>query len=264
MYVGKRFKSLYWIGPAIGFAWMGIVLYALCLEVRENSVILGFGLAICMGLATFCMFTAVGTIIRDKKVFTAFGSAQLVFVICGVVLVVPCYTRLTENYRMRKAISDNMLLSLNNISDSFEKYMKATNHMPHADEWCNQLLYKTTGIDRDVFLVNPPNHECDFAFNKSLSDLSRDKLQSNTVLVVEAEGEMNLHGGPELILKPRSKDKYFLLKRGIFVHILFVDGTIVRYRLRDGAVAEYVRDESKFREYMQRGKTPYSPLTWEP
>jgi hypothetical protein len=45
--------------------------------------------------------------------------------------------------------------------------------------------------------------------------------------------------------------------------VLFVDGTIVKYRLHDGAIVKYDKEKDEFGPYLEKGQTPYSPLRWE-
>jgi hypothetical protein len=144
------------------------------------------------------------------------------------------------------------------------EYARENGHMPDANSWCYLLIDRDDRARFNFKIPQIKDVECNFAFNKNLSNLSTDNLDSNIVLLFESDGDLNLSGGPELISKERTKDKYFLFKRQRFIYILFVDGTIAKYRLHDGAISKYVPDENKFTQYYKMGETPYSPLRWTP
>ena len=109
----------------------------------------------------------------------------------------------------------------------------------------------------------PNRVQYNYAFNRNLSNIPIDQAKGNTILIFEADGKLNLSGGPELMSKEREKDSYFK-KKERFVYVCYVDGTVARYRLFDGSVAFYNREKEEFSEYKGKGQTPYSPLRWEP
>ncbi len=189
----------------------------------------------------------------------------LIFIFVGFFLF--CFTLVTnEFYRMRRAISQNMLFQIRDIGNSINQYLKKYNHMPDAFWWCDSLINEPDiGVSKHDFHIGQfPDIECDFAYNKNLDKLPRGDIAGNVVLLFEADGDLNLSGGPELISKERTKDKYFLFKRQIFIYVLFVDGTIVKYRLHDGAISKYDPEKNEFTPYLKKGQTPYSPLRWKP
>lgn len=232
-------------------------------ELYDNILSLSHGLFVIAYLAFGTI--AIVQIIKNWKARVISGIIELLilvfvgFYLLGFTLVVPQY------YRSRKAISGSMLIQIREVGNSINQYSKKYNHMPEAFWWCDLLIDDpNVGISKHDFHVGQlPLIECNFAFNKKLSSLPVDGLPGNVVVLFEADGELNLSGGPELISRERTKDKYFMFKRQRFIYVLFIDGTIAKYRLYDGAVALYDPDKNEFTDYHKKGQTPYSPLRWE-
>lgn len=184
--------------------------------------------------------------------------------------------------RLRDAIKFSGLSSIREIRKTFSQYYKANNQLPRSSNWCNALIeyYEENGRPKTHIFQIPqlPDNECHFAFNRNLSLLLKEDLPGNLVLVFEADGALNLSGGSELLEQERAKDKYFS-KTERYIYILFVDGTIAKYRLSDGSIAlakedlyktsndssfYYTYEEKKvFSKYHKKGETPYSPLRWK-
>ena len=131
---------------------------------------------------------------------------------------------------------------------------------------------------KDRFISKPfqnslmQNYDSSFAFNNRINNKLIKDMKPNIVLFFEAYGDRNLSGDLELLKIPREKDKYFYTKESIYVYVMFVDETIGRYRLYDGAISFYKSEDdidkvfvsdSDFTEYHAKGETPYSPLQWE-
>lgn len=186
-----------------------------------------------------------------------------------------------NKWRTKRAIEHNGLVSIMKISKTFSLYYEHNNQLPESFNWCDRLMeyYEEEGlVKKYLFNIAQLGYEYHFAFNKNLSLLSKEDLPSNLVLVFEADGEFNLSGGPELLEKERAKDKYFSVENR-YIYILFLDGTIAKYRLQDGAIAlakkvvyevsDYsnfgytYKEEKAFSEYYRKGETPYGPLRWE-
>ncbi len=205
----------------------------------------------------------------------------VIFVVIIIFIFVPI-TRLIDNQRLKRAIEYNGLTSIMKIRKTFSLYCEHNNQLPKSFNWCDRLIeyYKEEGlVKKFLFRIAQLGHEYHFAFNENLSLLAKEDLPGYLVLVFEADGEFNLSGGQELFGKERAKDKYFSVENR-YIYILFLDGTIAKYRLCDGAIALakkmvyevsdysgfcYAYEEEKaFSEYYKKGETQYSPLKWEP
>ncbi len=212
-------------------------------------------------------------------------SVVLLIIIVAFIFFIGCIKDI-NNQRTKRGIEHNGLASIMKISEVFNLYFEHNKQLPQNSVWCNRLMeyYMEEGLVKK-YLFNIPQLtqvgpiEYHFAFNKNLSLLSKKDLPGNLVLVFEADGEFNLSGGPELLKKKYAKDSFFSVEN-IYIYILFLDGTIAKYRLHDGAIAlakeavydvsdyssfGYTYEEEKaFSNYYKKGETPYSPLNWEP
>jgi hypothetical protein len=179
-------------------------------------------------------------------------------------VIAASYCLITEVYRSRSAISANMLLTTKRVGEAMGEYVDKYEQFPPANNWCKAVTReRSIGIAEDEFDIGQlPDIECVVAFNHNLGGLRRDGIEGNVVLLFESEGELNLSGGPELIAKPRSKDRHFVFERDLYIYVVFVDGVVGRYRLHDGAVALYDPEKEEFTEYVEKGSTRYSPLKW--
>ena len=139
------------------------------------------------------------------------------------------------------------------------------NHLPDSNNWCDVLLSREKKIFRTTFATAAKQDApCSFAFNDNLNKLPIDGLDPNTVLIFEADGPWNFAGGPKQFPGSRYRDRYFPQKKR-FAYLFFVDGTLVKYRLHDGAVALYEPGKYVFADYHyhKKGETPYSPPRWK-
>ncbi|HKW29710.1 MAG TPA: DUF4190 domain-containing protein [Verrucomicrobiae bacterium] len=79
-----------------------------------------------------------------------------------------------------------------------------TNHFPPAVKWCDAI--KTSVGSETVFKCPAANSasRCGYAFNARLDDMDESKVDPQTVMIFESDGDWNAHGGPEqMIGKPR-------------------------------------------------------------
>jgi hypothetical protein len=208
---------------------------------------------------------AIGTIILSWKSRKLAGTIQFFGLVLAGFFLLACYLVTNECYRMRRAISGNMLIQIKEVGKAVNQYAHQHNRMPEADWWCHSLIDDPNiQIDEREFRIGQlPDIKCKFAFNRNLDRLSLDQIKGDVVLLFEADGELDLSGGPELIHQERRKDKYFIFKKQKYIYILFVDGTIVKYRIRDGAVALYDPEKDTFASYIEKGRTEYSSLRWK-
>lgn len=165
--------------------------------------------------------------------------------------------------KARHALPVSSQMSIQRIGNEMLSYEIKIGHLPDSNDWCNIIFSREKKIDRGTFATAAKQESpCSFAFNNNLSKLPIDGLDPNTVLIFEADGPLNFAGGPELFPGSRYRDRYSPRKER-FAYLFFVDGTLVKYRLHDGAVALYEPSKDKFTDYRKKSETPYSPLKWK-
>jgi hypothetical protein len=273
MFIKKEQRQiLYWIGATIIFSWVGVLFFIVWVELLSKTF--ATLAEIFFWIAFLCMLWTFVLIIRNTKGHRAYIIIYLAILVWGIAFAFAFFSAQNENFRSLRATSGNTLLYLNSVKDVINEYIRINNQMPEKNFWYNSLLEleersKSTDIDSEkpklAYLTKP-----NFAFNENLSNVPVKGLAGNLVLIFEAYSDDNLSGGPELIKKTREKDRHFLFKRDVFIYVLFVDGTVIKYRLNDGAVAKYDKNKAKyymdrnaFTNYVPQGKTPYSPLKWK-
>ncbi len=263
MFERKKQKPLYWIVASIVVACIGAMIGTLSLDFNARLCvwyIILTTLAIVLGVI------AIIEILKNWKAETVMAILELLgLLLAGILLIAFILGRISAS-RLTRSITANTLTTVRNTKSLINRYSQMRNHMPLSEHWCNSLIEYDPAINERSFgIAQLRNVVCILAFNKNLSNVTMDDLQGkdNVVLIFEADGELNLSGGPELISKERTKDKYFLFGRQKFIYVLFVDGTIAKYRLRDGSVALYDSDKDEFKDWIEAGQTPYSPLRWK-
>jgi hypothetical protein len=197
---------------------------------------------------------------KKRKILNTIKLAIFMFV--GVYLLGITFVYIST-YRLRRATVNTGLIHIRNIGSALMEYINENSQMPDANYWCDILKERNDGTYNYLNIPQTPGVECNFAFNKNLSNVPTSGLANNIVLLFETDGYLNLSGGPELINIERAKDKFFLFKNQRFIYILFTDRTIVKYRLNDGSVAKYETQNNDFSPYIKKGRTPYSPLRWK-
>jgi type II secretory pathway pseudopilin PulG len=234
--------------PTLGEVWLGLNL-----------------LAIIIGFAAIVLLIWTGATDR------ASGIAQLLALPTAAVLINAfLFLPQLHNYNARRVAEYSLMRALLDIRSALEMYVEMEGHWPGAGSWCDalsgdQYAEVMLGTGRDKLRA--------FAFNADLDGRTPDKVPGNTVLLIEADGPWNNRGRADLLQASRSKFKYFVLAYPGFVHVLYTDGTIGRYRLRDGALAIYggladpceLNDrwfDKAFSRVTPRHTTPYSPLRW--
>jgi hypothetical protein len=80
-----------------------------------------------------------------------------------------------------------------------------TNHLPAAATWCDDI-HASVGSDKTFKCpaANPASR-CDYAFNAKLDGLDAGNVNSQTVMIFEADAGWNAHGGPESLASGRHK-----------------------------------------------------------
>ena len=165
--------------------------------------------------------------------------------------------------------TSNTQMNMQIIGDAMLSYEIKMGHLPSSNDWCDVILSWEEKVYRDTFApAAKQDVPCGFAFNYNLGGLPIDGLDPNTVLIFEADGPWNFAAGPGKFPGTRYRDRYFPNKEK-FVFIFFVDGSLVKYRLYDGAIAKYDKNMNSFKgfvftkNFVPQGKTPYSPLRWK-
>ena len=198
---------------------------------------------------------------------------QLFTIIIAGYILLGYSLKVNSLYRLQRGALVSGYTVISQISGLMAEYSKENSRMPNSNSWYDSLQkVNNKSYPFSAHIPSILNVECNFAFNKNLSNAALKDLAGNTVLFFEADGENNLSGGPELVDKKRAVDGFFLFKKQRVIYVLYVDGTIAKYRLYDGAVAFYNNREGvtdisnenykNFTCYFKKGETPYSPLKW--
>lgn len=235
---------------------------------------LKFSEVFCFGYVIFTLFAlvlgtvAIANIFRTLKKRKFSAMVELVALILAGLILFDLTLVSHARWRSLRSITDNGKVMIKKFGNIINEYAEQNGHMPDADHWCDSLIgHPLAGslrvVKNSFNIAGDPDKECNFAFNKNLSNLSIDGLSRNVVVLFEADGELNLSGGPDLINTKRVKDQYFWPWKEKFIYVFFIDNTIVKYRLHDDAVALYKPDTDEFPDWFKQDQTPYSPLRWK-
>jgi hypothetical protein len=258
-------KSLKVVAASIISGFIAVTFFSLCLKFSD---VFGLGYAIFTLFALVLGVVAIAKIFRTWKKRKISAMVELVALLLAGLILFDLTLVSYSRWRTLRTITVNGNIRIMKLGNFINESAKKNGRMPDADHWCDSLVSHPLAGSLKVIkisfnIVGNPDIECNFAFNKNLSNLSIDGLSGNVVMLFEADGELNLSGGPELINAKRAKDKYFWPWRQKFIYVFFIDGMIVKYRLHDGAVALYDPAKDEFTDYHKKGQTPYSPLKWE-
>ena len=261
----KRRKSFLWVIASIILGFIAVIFFLLSLKFSD---VFGFGYAIFTLFALVLGTVAIVKIFRTLKKRKFSAMVELVALILAGLILFDLTLVSHARWRSLRSITDNGKVMIKNFGNLINEYAEQNGHMPDADHWCDSLvdhpLAGSLRVVKNSFnIAGDPDIECNFAFNKNLSNLSIDGLSRNVVVLFEADGELNLSGGPELINTKRVKDQYFWPWKKKFIYVFFIDNTIVKYRLHDDAVALYDPDKDEFTDWLKEGQTTYVPLRWE-
>lgn len=116
-------------------------------------------------------------------------------------------------------------------------------YLPISSRWCD-LVSKYVVLHSFLSRRGSEglNH---LAFNRNLSGLRLIDIPDNVVLVFEAAGDWNLNGGEELLKKD---------VRSGYVYMFLADGRTIKYRISDGALAEFISEPDKFSSFKSQDK----------
>lgn len=203
---------------------------------------------------------------RTKGLILAILSVLL----SGVPMCVLLELELGVRARIQRTKEWSGEYNLRLLGREITKYAKAHNgYLPDANTWCDHLLDYNKKLTRNNF--KHPQHkdvpkteykfshptpemfnfagDCQFGFNSKLSGLRLADVPGDVVLIFEADGQWNLHGGPEL-LNTRYREKGF-------IYLLSVDGTQLTYWFYKDAIQKY---KSKY----GRVSMSYEDPRWNP
>jgi hypothetical protein len=250
------------VGEAFGFLYYKVE----SLESQILNSIVGYTHEIFTVFALFCVYKMISLLIKTRKILTVSSVTQILLLLFIAYTINGFNRGKNEFYRSIKGDEQQKLEFLRHIRIELIAYMSSNKLFPDVNLWSDPLFVRD--IHREIMLKY-------FAFNKYLSNATIEQLPSNIVLLVEFEGGINYSGTDELLKQPMKRDKHYLFSWQPFNYILFVDGTIVKYRRSDGAISKYGGDYDKFGysaydeayrsfgPFLKKGTTPYSPLQWE-
>lgn len=265
-------KPILWTVVSIFFGCIGEAFGLLSYKVEslESDILYGiicFTAVIFDLFALVCGFKTIGLVLKTRKILHIFsGIAQILLLVFVAYTLLGIILHENEFYRSIKGSERQNLEFLRHTRIKSMAYMSANKQFPDANSW-SIPLYDPLG-DRKYIK---------FAFNKNLSNASIEQVPGNIVLLVEVDNEESFtpYGTDELLKQPMKRDKYCLFSWQPFKYILFVDGTIGKYRRLDGAISLYTGDYDafgyeaydkaykSFGPFQKKGDTPYSPLKWK-
>jgi hypothetical protein len=141
-------------------------------------------------------------------------------------------------------------------------YESERRHFPNSKNWCDIVLEREKDTNDWSFKIGHRHNKCSFAFNSNLNELPIDGLDANTVLLFETDGPWNFAAGPEQFPGSRYRDDYFPRKER-FAFIFLADGSLIKYRLHDGAIAVFNKKEGVFGKFIVKGDPCYIRLIWK-
>ena len=174
------------------------------------------------------------------------------------------YLYLTHNdyYRTRKGLESTVQNCINEVGGAILSYVDKQGKYPCKESWYDEIVNDNESVKKYFYyLGGMEKKHPDMAFNENLSNLTPTELSQNTILLIEATGPWNFTGSKELLDADREKDEYYP-DRDKFIFIYFVNSTLAKYRICDGAIALYNPDEKSFSRWQTKGETKYSPLKW--
>jgi hypothetical protein len=264
-------NPIFWVVSSIISGFLAIVFETiLCkIEFLEFSItaLISLFAYLCFALvALICGYKAIKILLQIKNILHLSGLAQVfILILCGLF----SFSHLIVDINKGHDIGSNEqahFLYLWQMRVEMKAYMSANRQFPDANEWSDLMCVKNFQIH---------TLSTYFAFNKNLSNASIEQVPGNTVLLLECEEGLNTYGEAELLTNTLKRDEYYLFPRQRFKYVLFVDGTIGKYRRSDGAISLYIGkfgtfDNKTYHEayksfgsFQKQGTTPYSPLKWK-
>ena len=141
------------------------------------------------------------------------GALLLLIILAGFAL--PALARVHK-----KALATSCLFNEKQLAIAVRIYTaQHNNHFPPAATWCDAI--KTEVKSDQVFKCpggGQRSNRCDYAYNARLDGIDLARVNPNTVLVFESDGDWNTAGGPELLLRKA--------RHGGTINIVFADGSV--------------------------------------
>lgn len=186
----------------------------------------------------------------------------VIFLLVGFVFTGVCL-RFIRNFNVLKGNKSTAQYVITKFGSELIAIVNQNGYFPDSNNWCDVLLKNNDNLARYHFILSSrPEVSCSYGFNINLSGVPISELSSNTVLLIEADGQWNLCGGRELISTNRYKDKYWP-PRDRYAFIYLIDGTLVKYRLRDKAVSVRPKGSESFTKYIKPDAPCYIDIQWE-
>lgn len=144
---------------------------------------------------------------KRSKITSAFIILFCIIILIYVVgLVRFFYSGIMDKMRYENITGIRMALWV--YADDFET-------LPPLDQWCDKLVEEADcGPLTFQGVIDREEGVCGYAINENLKDRKLSALEGKIVLVFEAKGPWNLHGGPELMKASKQKK----------IAVVFVDG----------------------------------------
>lgn len=229
----------------------------------SNDIVLNLGshaaiLTILISVISCLLGICALIVVFLNKKLSGYSYAIEGMTIAGIAFLIVSFLFPTWLEKKREDSSGNYLTiqQIHNLGELTIQY--AHDHegiLPSAGKWRDLLLQDYTLVEKSFFnSLRESDGYNNFAFNKHLNCLSLHNIPGNTVLFFEAWGEGNLTGSLDLLKKEPKKNEY--------IYMFLVDGRVIKYRLLDGAVAEFESGLSNFSPFSSKEK-PFI-IQWRP
>ena len=189
------------------------------------SLVLGIlGLFSCGSTALFGLILGIIAMVRVTKsrgALTGKGLALAGVVVSGVfLLLLPAMLAMTLPALAAAKQRAQQISCMNNerqLAQAVRLYSTAhANHFPPAATWCDAIH---SNVSSDAWFKCPaaPAMRCGYAFNARLDGVDASQVNPRTVLLFDAEGDWNAHGGLAAAAARH---------RGHMVNVAFADGHV--------------------------------------
>jgi len=221
------------------------------------SFITQIAMAMLFYLTIFVNILAIIMILVRKKSYGCCYAIKSIAVSVAIVLLMNFLVPWRNTKHRLFLINRRPAYSLRYIiKEPIDEYVKNNDgYLPVADKWIDSLRNYSLG-DLDLKSLRHPDWEGCFVFNKNISGLKLADIPDTTVLVFEANAEINNTGGEEMLRDFENNIE--------FIYMLLADGRVIKYRLSDGAVAEPLPTH-KLREFKRfKPQKESFEIYWKP
>ena len=146
-------------------------------------------------------------------------GAILVFAFFLRIIIVPSFYK-----ELHISQRSTCLANLSKLGSSVITYAEDHDgYFPAADRWCDLLFEYDKNISKDTFKCPAAKKGiCHYAFNKNLDGLRLSDVPEDVVMLYEADGNWNLFGGQELLIKTRHMYAYNIVFRDGYTQTICV------------------------------------------